>query len=120
MNRIELKEYIKKIYNVDPDYPWNKYQKYEVFRHKYNKKWFAIIMEIPENKLGLKSNNILEIVNFKCEPMLLGSLLKEKGFFPAYHMNKSNWITVVLDGSVKEEKIKILLDISFSETSKKK
>ena len=119
MNRIELKEYIKNNYNVNPDYPWIKYPSYEVFRHNSNKKWFALIMEVPKNKLGLYGDDILQIVNFKCNPVLLGSLLEENGFFPAYHMSKANWITVSLDGSVADEKIKMLLEMSFDDTSTK-
>lgn len=117
MNRIELKEYIKNNYDVDPDYRWIKYPNYEVFRHNSNKKWFALIMDVPKNKLGLQGDDVLQVVNFKCDSLLLGSLLEEKGFFPAYHMNKANWITVSLDGSVADEKIKMLLDMSFDETS---
>ena len=47
------------------------------------------------------------------------ALITENGFYPAYHMNKSNWITVALDGSADNEKIKFLLDMSFDLTSKK-
>ena len=32
---------------------------------------------------------------------------------PGYHMNKSHWNTVYLDGSLKEDKIKELIDISY-------
>ena len=39
---------------------------------------------------------------------LAGSLLMENGFFPAYHMRKDSWITVALDGSVADDKIKML------------
>ena len=51
-----------------------------------------------------------------CDSILLGSLLDEKGFFPAYHMNKENWITVSLNGSVADDKIKMLIDMSFELT----
>ena len=100
MNRMELGKYIQDNYNIEPDYPWVKYPNYEVYRHGNNKKWFALVMDVPKNKLGLRGEDILEIVNFKCDPILLGSLLNEKGFFPAYHMSKVSWISVAL-GSVK-------------------
>jgi len=51
---------------------------------------------------------------------MIGSLLNEKGFFPAYHMSKSSWITIALDGSVDNEKIKWLIDISYALTASKK
>lgn len=119
MNRTELEEYIQNNYSAEPDYPWIKYPNYEVFRHNSNKKWFALIMDVPQNRLGLQGEDVLQVVNFKCDPLLLGSLLDEKGFFPAYHMSKASWITVYLDGSVEDEKIKMLLDMSFDATAPK-
>lgn len=93
-----------------------KYPNYAVFRHNDNKKWFALIMDVPKTKLGLSENDVLEVVNFKCSPLLLHTFLDEKGFFPAYHMNKACWITVALDGSVADDKIKMLSDVSFNLT----
>ena len=119
MNRRELEAFITETYNVDSDYPWLKYPNYEVFRHCRNRKWFAIIMDIPKNKLGLLEENLLDVVNFKCDPLLIGSLRNEVGFFPAYHMSKDNWITVALDGSAPDDKIKMLLDMSYQATASK-
>lgn len=59
MNRTELEEYIKDTYHAEPDYPWIKYPHYEVFRHSHNKKWFALIMDIPKHKLGSAVYNFL-------------------------------------------------------------
>lgn len=119
MNRTELTEYISDIYGVEAEYPWIKYSDYAVFRHANNKKWFAVIMDIPKSKLGLPDDEMICIMNLKCDPLLTGSLRSEKGFFPAYHMNKTNWISVALDGSVDSDKIKWLLDLSFELTARK-
>lgn len=119
MDRTELEEYIRNNYGTEPDYPWIKYPNYGVFRHSSNKKWFAVIMDVPKEKLGLPGEEALQVVNFKCDPILLGSLLGEKGFFPAYHMSKASWITAALDGSVADDKMKMLLDMSFEATAPK-
>lgn len=119
MNRDDLEQFINENYNAESDYPWLKYPNYEVFRHSNNRKWFALIMDIPKNKLGLPGTNIIDVVNFKCDPLLIGSLLKEAGFFPAYHMNKESWITVALDKSVNDDTIKMLLDMSYDATALK-
>lgn len=119
MNRKELEQYILENYNAEADYPWVKYPNYEVFRHRNNRKWFALIMDLPKNRLGLAGTDILDVVNLKCDPVLIGSLRNEPGFFPAYHMSKDSWITVSLDGSVPDEKIKMLLDMSFAATAVK-
>ncbi|MDO4582430.1 MAG: MmcQ/YjbR family DNA-binding protein [Bacillota bacterium] len=117
MNRAELKTYIEETYVAESEFPWMKFPTYEVFRHKDNRKWFAVIMDISMDKLGLQGREKLSVVNLKCDPILIGSLLLKQGFFPAYHMNKGTWITIALDGSVPAEEIKILLDMSFELTA---
>lgn len=119
MDRLELEEYIKNNYNTEPDHPWIKYPSNAVFRHNSNRKWFALIMDVQKEKLGLVDDGSLSVVNFKCDPILIGSLLNEKGFFPAYHMSKTSWITVALDGTAADEKIKMLLDMSYGATEPK-
>lgn len=119
MNRAGIKEYIKNVYGIEPDFPWIKYPSYMVFRHASNKKWFAVVMSVPKNKLGLAGDEVLDVVNLKCEPIFWRTDGGGNGIFPAYHMNKSKWITVTLDGSVSDEEIKMLLDISFELTALK-
>ncbi len=116
MNRNELEKFIIDNYNCTYDYPWEQFPAFRVFRHSNNKKWFAVIMDIPKNKLGLKSNEIITVVNLKCDSLLIGSLLLEDGFYPSYHMNKNNWISVALDSTTDDEKLKMLLDMSFDAT----
>lgn len=119
MNRNELREYIQLTYNCASDFPWVKYPEYEVFRHSASKKWFAVVMIIPREKLGLPESGSITVVNLKCDPILIGSLRREPGFFSAYHMNKEQWITAALDGTVPDETLKMLLDMSFDLTRQK-
>lgn len=115
----ELKKYITEQYHSEEEHLWAKFPNYGVFRHNNNKKWFAVVMNIPKSRLGFASDEMIDILDVKCDPVLIGSLLGEKGFYPAYHMHKSSWITVALDGSVDDEKIKWLLDISYDLTATK-
>ena len=119
MNREELEAYILNHYSTLPDYPWADTPRAAVFRHVANRKWFALVMEVPCNKLGLVGTKKLDIVNFKCDPILIASLRGETGIFPAYHMNKASWITAALDGSVSAEMIELLLDVSYELTRPK-
>ena len=119
MNRSELEKFILDNYVCTSDFPWMQYPSFRVFRHSNNKKWFAVIMDIPKNKIGLPSDDIISVVNLKSDPIMVGSLLRENGIFPAYHMTKSSWISVALDGSADDEKIKMLLDMSFEATAVK-
>ncbi len=120
MNRQELIEYIKNTYSTDPEYPWASAPGYAVFRHVSNRKWFAVIMDLPKEKLGIDGEGIIDVLNLKCDPILIGNLRKEKGFFPAYHMNKTYWITVALDGTADSKQIKWLLALSFDLTDIKR
>ena len=119
MNREELEAYIQNHYAALPDYPWADTPRAAVFRHASNRKWFALVMEVPRSRLGLPGAEPLDIVNFKCDPILISSLRGELGIFPAYHMNKSSWITAALDGSVSTETIELLLDVSYELTKTK-
>ena len=119
MNREELEVYILNYYATQPDYPWADTPRAAVFRHAGNRKWFALVMEVPRDKLGLLGTEKFDIVNFKCDPILIASLRGETGIFPAYHMNKASWITAALDGSVPAETIELLLDVSYELTKPK-
>lgn len=118
MNKEQLIQYIKEQYDGDEDHPWMKYPGYTVFRHRSNRKWFALLMDIPESKLGLEGDEFIDVLNVKCDPALIGSLREEKGFYPAYHMNKANWITIALGKGAADDKVKALLDLSYELTNK--
>lgn len=120
MDSKQLKQYISGQYNSDEEHPWVKFPEYTVFRHKNNQKWFALIMDIPKSKIGLSGNEKIDVLDVKCDPIMIGSLLNEKGFFSAYHMSKSSWITIALDGSADDEKIKLLIDLSYELTASNK
>mgnify|MGYP004446506347 FL=1 len=119
MTRAELTQYIFDTYSVEPDYPFSDDNVSAVFRHPGNRKWFALVMNIPAQKLGLPTDARIDIVNMKCDPLLIGSFRGLPGLFPAYHMNRENWITAALDGSAEDEIIKTLLDLSYHATASK-
>ena len=81
-----------------------------------NKKWFALVIEINARKLGLTEDKTVDVLNIKCDPMIIGSLRMKEGFFPAYHMKKENWISILLDGTVSADEIKPLLELSYQLT----
>lgn len=120
MNRQEVIEYIKNGFDVEGERLWLTFPDYIVFRNHKNKKWFAIIMDIEKSKLGLDGEGRADIIDLKCDPILIGSLLHNKGYLPAYHMNKKSWITVLLDGSVSDDELKDLIHFSHEIIDKKK
>ena len=85
---------------AEPEHLWAKFPRYAVLRHSENAKWFAVFLEVPGTRLGLERPESVDILDVKCGPLLAGSLLGIPGILPAYHMNKSNWVTLLLDGSL--------------------
>ena len=117
MTRQELINYIFDEYSVEPDFPFRMDDVTCVFRHIDNRKWFGIAMVIPYRTIGINKAGNVDILNVKCDPVLMGPLRRKPGFRPAYHMNKDKWITILLNGSADEADIKALLAMSFSMTA---
>jgi predicted DNA-binding protein (MmcQ/YjbR family) len=59
MTPYELEEYIYNTYSVIADYPWVSNPENAVFRHDSNQKWFALIMRISKQKLGMEENDYI-------------------------------------------------------------
>lgn len=119
MNRKELKEYILNTFGVTPDTPFESSPTHEVFRHSANKKWFGLILDVKREKLGLCGEGFIDVVNLKCDKLMIGSVKMNKGVFSGYHMNKSSWISVALDGTADNELIKTLVGMSYELTMPK-
>ena len=120
MNRTDLDAYICSVFGCRAEHLWEKYPHFAVYRQQDSGKWFAVIMNIAKAKLGLPDEGRMDIVNLKCDPLLLGSLIDGKSFFPAYHMNKKNWISVVLDENTDNDTLMFLLQSSYNAVRKKK
>ena len=116
MTRQEFAHLVLDTYGISPDYPFSDEPHVPVFRHPENRKWFAIMMNIPKTKLGIKEEGNIDIVNLKCAIEVMDSMWQEKGIFPAYHMNRNHWLSIALDGSVDDETIQFLLAISYDLT----
>ena len=115
MTRQEVFEWCKQKYGTKPDYPWG--DRNAVLRHKENKKWYGVVIEVRQDKFGLLGNRKVDVLNLKCDPMTIDFLQRQDGYFPAYHMNKVNWISVLLGGPAPNEEVKNLIDISYKNTS---
>lgn len=116
MNQQEFLDWIRAEYDIEPDYPWLDSPDSAVLRHPETRKWFAVILSVPRCRLGLEGETPVPVVNLKCSPVLIGSLLMAPGFVPAYHMNKKNWISVLLDGSVSAGELAHLAALSYDLT----
>ena len=117
--RLEIEEYINNNYDIIQEHPWKDYPNLTTFKHKHNKKWFGLIMDVPYEKLHIDKEGNVDVINLKNIPEMIGGLRKEAGILPAYHMNKEHWISVLLDGTVPKNTIYNLIDISYDLTRSK-
>ena len=112
-DRQRILQFAAENYQTVPDYPWQRTPDCAVLRCP-NDKWYGLIMPVPRCKVTGTSEEICDIMNVKCDPMMLGSVVLQKGFFPAYHMNKNSWISILLDGSVPLERVTAALKMSYA------
>ena len=108
MDRQSLIQSILDAYGVEPDYPWISTPDAAVFRHGGSRKWFALLMRVHPRSLRLPGDAPVDILNVKCDPLLIGSLRQRPGFLPAYHMNKEQWLSIVLDQAADEEVMELV------------
>lgn len=109
----KLLEYAEERYGTKPEHLWSRYPEDAVLRCDSNDKWYGVIMTVDGSKLGLEKGVKYDIVNVKSSPLMTGSLLSVKGILPAYHMQKTSWVSILLDGSADEEQVFSLLDMSY-------
>jgi predicted DNA-binding protein (MmcQ/YjbR family) len=113
-NRIA--KYIKDKYDVNPEFLWNDSPDCGIFRNKSDK-WFGIIMDIDKGKIIKEMKGKIEVINLKLDKYV-NDYLKENGVYQAYHMNKKNWVSIILDDTLTDEYIYKLIDISYYLTKK--
>ena len=95
--------------------PFKKHLDILAFVNEKNK-WYALLSYVEYNKLN-KNTDIttkVKILNVKYPTDNILDIIDNQNIFPAYHMNKKHWISIVLDKNIKLETIKELIDISYS------
>ena len=95
--------------------PFKKHLDILAFVNEKNK-WYALLSDVEYNKLN-KNTDIttkVKILNVKYPTDRILEIIDNKNIFPAYHMNKKHWISIVLDKNIKFKAIKELIDISYS------
>lgn len=118
--RNDILKFAAKQYGTEPDFPWVYLPGYAVLRHQDNRKWYALIMDIPRSKLGLPGGGRVDILNVKLDdPLLVDLLMKQEGYL-RYHASQGNWISIRLDGPVPLKDICGLIDKSFLVTTSKR
>lgn len=76
-------------------------------------------MDAAQKSLYLLGDGTANVMDVKCGPVLVGSLLTQEGFLPAYHMSKGAWISILLNDTVPDEEIYPLLELSCDSAASK-
>ena len=96
----KLKDYCLQKKGAIEDYPFGE----DVMVIKVEAKMFALITE-KEHKIN---------ISLKCDPVLVDQFREQyTSVIPGYHLNKRNWNTVIIDGTVPEDDIFWMIDHSY-------
>lgn len=110
----EIIAYLKDKYATELEYLWEKHSNNAAFRNKVNNRWFGVMLTVSAKKLGIDSDEFIEIIDLKYQKEKIEEIVDNKVVFSGYHMNKKSWITIKLDDSVKTEEIFRLIDNSYN------
>lgn len=98
MNVEDFRNYCLSLPRVKENAPWTEPQYQNLITFTLAEKWFCLL-DI-DNKF----------CNVKCAPEKVGELQDAYiGIQPAWHMNKSHWIKIVLDSDVPDKVIESLV-----------
>ena len=115
MTKQTFLEYCSGTYGTAPDYPFDEDFETAVLRHTDNRKWYALVMHVPRRKFDFDSDETVEVVNLKLPTEMQGSFGPPDGVYPAYHMNKLHWISVLLPDA-PDDVVRFLVNASYEAT----
>ena len=116
MTKQEFLRYCLNTYGTSPDYPFDEDFETAVLRHVSNRKWYAIAMKVSRRKFTFESDEVIDVVNLKLPTEMFGSFGAAEGVYPAYHMNKLHWISVLLPDAPNDV-LRFLVNVSFESTT---
>ena len=119
MTKQDFINYCISAYGTVPDFPFEDDFVTTVLRHADTRKWYALVMQVSRRKFGQASDESVDVVNLKMPVEMFGSFGTEDGVYPAYHMNKLHWISVLLPDAT-DDVIKFLTNVSFAATQRSK
>lgn len=106
-------EYVRSKYDDRLEFLWDRFPDNAIWRRADNKKWYGALLTVSKRKLGIDSDVLAEIIDLRIQPEKIKFLIDNKRYFPGWHMNKKNWYTIILDGSVPLDEIKDRIDTSY-------
>ena len=115
MTRQAFFQYCQDAFGTMPDYPFEEDFETAVLRHQDTRKWYAIAMRVSRRKFGQSSDEVIDVINLKLPTEMFGSFDASQGVYPAYHLNKLHWISVLLPDA-PDDVVQFLISVSFEAT----
>lgn len=110
-----MQRHIVETYGDAPEFLWARFPGYAIYRRQESKKWYAVIANVPRGKVdGSAAQEEVEVFNLKAVKERLPALLARTGIYPAWHMNKQSWLTIILDDTLPDADIHPLLAASHA------
>ena len=104
-----LAKWISQTFDDQPEFVFKRLPDYAVFRESGSQKWYGLVMNIPRSRLTNKkaraSEERVDIIDLRCTTDQRSHLLTHQGIHPGYHINKKNWLSVVLDDTIPDHKL---------------
>ena len=119
MTKQDFLDFCTDTYGTIPDYPFEDDFITTALRHRNTRKWYAIVLQVSRRKFGRDSDEMIDVVNMKLPIEMCGSFDESDGVYPAYHMNKLHWISVLLPDA-SDDMVKFLINVSFEATKAKR
>ncbi len=116
--KLRLFTALEERYGTVPDHPFDGDGDTAVLRTP-SRKWYGIVMNIAYRRLGVPSDERVDVLNIKLPEEKIRSLIDSKYFFTCYHMNKKLWISVALIGTLDFDLLLSLVDESYRLVSEK-
>ncbi len=74
----------------------------------------TLVYKVMGKMFALTNLERFESINLKCDPELAIQLRESyDAVKPGYHMNKTHWNTITMDGSVSDRLVKEWIDLSY-------
>lgn len=109
----KLIDYVRNKYGDELEYLWTKFPDNAVWHRKDTGKWYGALLSVSTSKLGVVPGEMAEIIDLRIQPEYMSDLIDHKLYFPGWHMNKKNWYTMILDGSVSLDELYHRIDESY-------
>lgn len=117
----EIIRFVKEQYGDELEFLWQKFPKNAIWRNQINRKWYAALLTVKAQKLGLDRDEEVEIIDLRFDKNeALEFASSHDHIYPGYHMNKNNWITIILDGGLPTNQIEALIDHSYAISVRRK